>query len=231
MVVLNGHLLAQIMTQRRQHQPQGIFCLFSQLRRLIQNQHGVVPHIPLGVKLRLLGNADEGLYLREPAPQLTHLPQYLKEDGRPGRFQQRFFQLAQDSLAGKGSQIHPGAEGNGFLRHRKTEPGRELGRPQHPQGVFGKGDIVDMAYNSPLQILLTAEVVHDFAGEHILHQGVHGKIPPLSSLLGAQKGICKGRKIPMASAGSLLSPGHGNVQVIVFKTINAEAGAHLCTLP
>ena len=74
-------------------------------------------------------------------------------------------------------------------------------------------------------------MIHDFAGAHILHQGVHGKIPPLGSLFRAQKGIYKHRKIPVASAGGLLPPGHGNVQVIVFKTINAETGAHLCTLP
>ena len=83
---LNGLFLSQVVAQRRQHQPQRLLCLLPQLRGLIQHQHGVVPHIPFRVESGVLGDADEGLCLREPNPQLAHPAQHLKKHRGPGGF-------------------------------------------------------------------------------------------------------------------------------------------------
>ena len=73
-----------------------------------------------------------------------------------------------------------------------------------------------MPQHTGLQIFYTAEVVHDFPGKHILHQGIEGEIPATGSRLGSDEGIHKNVEILMALAPGLFFAGHGDVQIIAF---------------
>ena len=91
LLYLEGIPLAQVMTQRRQHEIQRLLRLFPQGCRLVQHQHGMVPHVALGVKTWILRNANQRLHLREPVVQLVHFPQHLEKHRRVLPFQQRLF--------------------------------------------------------------------------------------------------------------------------------------------
>ena len=83
-----------------------------------------------------------------------------------------------------------------------------------------------MAQNPPPQILPSPKGVQDFPGEHVLHHGIDGEIPAHCRLFDPQMGVGEHLKIPVSPPGGLLPAGHGNVQIIVLQTINAEAGPH-----
>ena len=223
--------LSQVMAQGGHQQPPGVLCRFPQSGGGIQNRHGVLPGIPLRVVHRILGDPDEGLRLRKPDGKLLHLPQYLKKYRGPGGFFQGFLQLSQHPFPGQGGKLHGFAEANRFLRHLEPEPGGKLRAPEYPQGVLREAVVADMAQNPLFQILSSPKGVHNFPGKHILHQGVYGKIPPFGRLFRPQEGIRVHGEIPVAPAGGLLLPGHGNVQATVLQTVDSEGQPHLGALP
>ena len=91
LLYLEGIPLAQVMAQRRQHEIQRLLCLFPQGCRLVQHQHGMIPHVPLGMEAGVLRNANQCLHLREPVVQLVHFPQHPEKHRRVLPFQQRLF--------------------------------------------------------------------------------------------------------------------------------------------
>lgn len=218
------------MAEGGQHKGHGLPGTGAQSSGLIQNQHGVVPHISLRMKPGFLGDSDQGLCLWEPSMELSHPAEHFKKDGRPGRFQQCLFQLAVHPLAGQPGQIQPAAKGNGFFCCRKSEPRRKLRRPQHPQRILCKGAAIYVTQNPVFQVRPPTKMIHNFAGEHVLHQGVYGKVSPSGCFFRTQKGIHKGRKIPLPSAGCLILPGHRDVKIIMLQPIDAEAGPHCRSL-
>ena len=76
------------------------------------------------------------------------------------------------------------------------------------------------------QILPSAEKVKDLAGQHVLHHGVHGEIPPPGGLFLPEKGIDGYREILMSPAGGALRAGHGDIELAVPQPHDAEARAH-----
>ena len=228
---LCGDGLAQVVGQGRQHKGKGPPRPAPQGRRLVQHQHGVVPHVALLMKARLLRNADQGLHLRKPRGQLSHVPQRLKKQRGAIRLQKRLAQLPLHPLRRQGGQVDIPAQSHGFRGHGEPEPGRELGSPQHPQRVLRKRPAVHMAQNTPAQIVQSVEVVQYLPRQHVFHQSVHGEIPPPGGLLRAQKRVHADLEIPVAPACGPLPPGHGNVQAIALQAVNTEAGPHLQAAP
>ena len=83
-----------------------------------------------------------------------------------------------------------------------------------------------MADPAAPHILLPAEEVQYFAGQHVLHQGVHREVPPPRGFLCPEEGIDKDRKVLVSAACGRLGAGHGDIQLIVPQTHDAEARAH-----
>ena len=81
-----------------------------------------------------------------------------------------------------------------------------------------------MTDDSSLQVGCSAEVIDDFSGDHVLHQGIYGKVPPLRRFLRTEEGICKDFKIPVSPSGGFFPSGHCNIKVVSLQAVYAEAG-------
>ena len=215
--------LAKIVGQGRQHEPVGICGPVAELCGFVQHHHGMGPDVPFGMVFGRLRHTDQGLQLREPVVQLIHLPQNFKEDRGPFRFQQGLFQFSFDPFPGQVLQRHGPAYGNGRICYPEPEPGGKLGCPEDPQGILGEGTVADMPQDTGFQILHAAEMVHDLAGEYILHQGVDGKIPAAGSGFRADEGIHKDLEIPVPPAPGFFLPGHSDIQIIALQPENTKA--------
>ena len=66
-------------------------------------------------------------------------------------------------------------------------------------------------------------MVDDLTGQHVLHQGVEGEIPPAGGRFRADEGINENIKIPMALTPHLFLAGHGDVQPVAFQVEHTEA--------
>ena len=225
--ILGGGRFAQNVAQGRQHEGKGLPGPAAQSRRMVQHQHGVGPDVPFPVKARLLGHAHQGLHLREPVGQLPHVPQGLEKQRGALRLKQGLAQLPLHPLRRQGGQVDAPAQGDGLRGRGEPEPGGKLGPPQHPQRVLRKGPVIHMPQHAPAQVPDTVEMVQHPAGQHVLHQGVYGEVPPPGGLLRAQKGVHGHVEIPVAPANGPLPPGHGDVQAIALEAVDPEAGPHL----
>ena len=81
-----------------------------------------------------------------------------------------------------------------------------------------------MTDDSSLQVGCSAEVIDDFSGDHVLHQGIYGKVPPLRRFLRTEEGICKDFKIPVSPSGGFFPSGHCNIKVVSLQAVYAEVG-------
>ena len=181
------------------------------------------------MKYGILHHADQPLHLRKPEGQLLHLTHFFEKNRWLLCLLQRFFQFLKYPLPGQSRQIHGLRQRNRLRRNGKFEPGSKLGRPKNPQRIFRESFIVHMTQHFCLQITDPAEMIQHFAGKHILHQCIHGKIPPHGRLFGTKPGIHVDVKIFVAAPRGFLFPWHGNIQIITPQSEDPKACAHLGT--
>ena len=155
--------------------------------------------------------------------QLPHSPQFFEKQRRLFRTEQCLFHFQHHAFSRKGRQVDTPAEFHRFRRHRKLKPCRKLCRPQHPQRILCKCHVVHMPEYAVLQVLPAAEMIDDLAGQHVLHQCIHGEVPPFCRFIGAQKRVRSHGKVTVSHAGTPFGTGQGNVQRVSFQTVNAEA--------
>ena len=90
---LGGHALADVVSQRGEHEGQRPYAPVPQLCGLVQHQHGMLEHVALGVEFGILLKAYSLLHLGEEFLQVVHGLQLAEIDGGPLRLHQGLFRL------------------------------------------------------------------------------------------------------------------------------------------
>ena len=93
-----GADLAEVVAERREHQPERVHRTPAQPRRIVDHLHGVRKDVALRVIHRLLPDAPERSHLREPTLELIHARQHLKEHRWARRLHHRLGQLFKHAL-------------------------------------------------------------------------------------------------------------------------------------
>ena len=82
-----------------------------------------------------------------------------------------------------------------------------------------------------VEVCETAEVIHNLTGQNVLHQGIDREITTDRCLTGSDERVQCTEEIPVTGADGPLGAWHGDVQVTVAKSEDAEALSERCHLP
>ena len=208
-----GHeRLAEVVAEDREHERLVVLAAAAKLRGPVEGQQGVAPYVALGMPARVLGRADERLDLREE-PHEAGLPEEVEADGGAHPEEQVLAKLREHALRSELREVEPAGEGQELRVGIELEAGRELRRPEPPQGVFrevrGVGD------PEPLrrQVLPAAVGIEDFTRDRIVADGVDPEVAPAG---GGREVEVRGdldREPPMPGPRLVVAPGQREVGV------------------
>ena len=175
---LRGRRLAEVMTQRGQHQRQVVVAgrvPDPQGSRCVEDHQRVHPYVAFRMPLGVLLHAAQGVELGEES-KLARRLQDPEPEGRAGSAQQQLPELLEHPLAGQLAQVERSAQRDQRLVGLHLEPGRELDDAQAAQRVFGKVLRIGRAQYAARQVFASAVRVQHLAGERVETDAVHGEV-------------------------------------------------------
>ena len=215
---LGDQRLPEIVAEDREHECLVVRVAAAKIRRAVEGQHGVDPHVALRVPARILGYADERLDLGKE-PHETGLPQKLEAKGGPYPEKQMFAHLRKYPLRRQLPEVELTAERQQLAIRLQLEAGRELRRSKSPEGVFREMQGVGDAEPPGGEILPAAVWIEDLAGERVEAHRIDSKVAPASRGREVQVRGDLDRESPMPRPRLVVAPREREVRI---ETVDAK---------